>query len=615
MPQKDPADHSPANKRPEAGSAPELPAAVAKQFGLHHDEATTPEEPAPPIAQEISIVDDTKTDDAVKDIVSKEGDALLAVEDARAHGDAPKVRKGFWARIGHFFAAWWHSKPARWATIMVLLAVVSAVSVIPTARYAVLNTAGVRSSASVVVLDDTTQLPLKNVTVSIGSKSVQTNREGVAAFSDLRLGPASLKIQRIAFASHKQNVTIGWGSNPLGSFDLQATGIQYTIDITDYVTGKPVDGAEAASDEVNALSDKKGKITLTVEDTDITQLTAVINARGYRSEKVTLDANTAVASKVVLVPAQKDVFVSNQSGKYDVYAIDLDGKNRKLLLAGTGNENSANSLVVNPKGDKAVLVSNRDNMRDDDGFLLQALTIIDLNKGTSVTVDHAQQIQLVDWVGDRLIYRLTLAGASASNDQRNRLVSYNFDENSRIQLATANQFNTIISAQGLVYYAASSTDEQATLGLFRVKPDGSGKKRLSQDEIWTGLRTSYFTLNLQTPDGWQSYDLKTEQMAAQGAPANITTHTFVDNEKGESLWSEQRDGQGTLLLHDMDKNSDKVIKSQDGITYPYRWLSDEIVIYRVSTNGETADYAIGKNGGVPRKITDLSPSYGYVQIY
>lgn len=617
-----------------AGSAPELPHEVAKQYGLHHDipaaghtEATVPQgmtpapsdEEAPPASQSAedvqSTVDDPKTDAAVDDILTKEGDQLLAIQDGttpRPAVELPK-RRG----LKRLFVAWWRNKWARYITLALLLVVVVAVAAFPKTRYAVLNTAGVRSSASVVVLDNTTQLPLRNVAVTLGSQKTLTDHDGKATFKDLKLGDYRLTIKRIAFAPYSSKVTIGWGSNPLGSFKIKATGIQYAILVTDYLSGKAIKGAEAiTADDVVAQSDKNGKITLTVADTNATKLSVTVSAPNYRSERLELDAVSAASANIVLVQSQKDVFVSKLSGKYDVYTADIDGQNRKLLLAGTGNENATISLVVSPDGHQAALVSTRDNIRDDDGFLLQALTIINLDEGTGVTVDHAEQIQLVDWVGNRLIYRMTLSGASAANPQRNRLISYNYGSNARVQLATANQFNAIISTGGYVYYTVSATDPQATLGLFKVKADGSDRKRLSDTEIWTALRSNYETLSLQTPDGWTAFNIKSGQFSKINNPSNVVTHLFANNPKGDqSAWSEVRDGSGTLLLHDIDKNTDKTVVAMGGLTYPLRWISDKAIIYRVATGGETADYVVGTDSKVPHKITDVTLTYGYAEIY
>lgn len=629
-----------------AGSAPELPHDVAKQYGLRHEhqvqpvakslveipvtastenDGTTPkllpehtddedtsETGEPATASAKSIIDDSKTDAAVDDILAKESDQLLGIQSAEVPRPATVAK-----HKRNIFKAWWRNKWARWITILILLAAIAVVAVLPKTRYATLNFVGVRSSASVIVLDDTTQLPLKNVTVSLGNDKETTDRNGEAKFSGLKLGTYQLTIKRIAFASHTETVTIGWGSNPLGSYKLQATGTQYAILVNDFISGQAVAGAEATTnDQESAQSDKNGKIILTVADTSVTSLALTITADGYRSESVTLNAASAASTKVILVPAQKDVFVSKQSGTYDVYSADLDGANRKLLLKGTGNEGQNLSLVVSPDGTHAALVSTRDNQRDSDGFLLQALTLIDLKAATSVTVDHAEQIQFVDWQGNRLIYRTTLAGASAADPQRNRLISYDYNSNARLQLATANQFNAVISALGDIYYTVSSTDPHATLGLFKIRPDGSNRQRLTQDEIWTALRINYGVLALQTPNGWVNYNMQTSQSANTSAPANVTTYQFAENsQRSQSAWVDVRDGNGTLLLHDNSKNTDKTLHAQDGLTYPVRWLDDGMLIYRVANNSEVADYVIGTGGGVPHKIVDVTAAYGYAQIY
>ncbi|HEU4914193.1 MAG TPA: carboxypeptidase regulatory-like domain-containing protein [Candidatus Saccharimonadales bacterium] len=620
------------NRSNTAGSAPELPHEIAKEYGLHKEgvhptapKAKEQKDEAPKAAEQPhsketggqDATEDPKTDAAVDDILAKESDQLLAIQDGGVpHYTPPANKRGHWGKVGHFFAAWWQNKWARWITIIVMAAAIAVVFAIPKARYAVLNTVGVRSSASVVVLDNTTKLPLKNVTVTLDGKKVLTDREGKALFSDLRLGEYTLTIKRIAFAPHTQHVTIGWGSNPLGSFKIKATGIQYVLSVTDYVSGKPIAGAEAVSDENNALSDKDGKIILTVEDTDVTTLDISVSAPGYRPLASKLDAAVSTATSIVLVPAVKEVFVSNQSGRYDVYTVDLDGQNKKLVLAGTGNESSNISLAVSPDGKRAALVSTRDNLRDEDGYILQALTIINLDQGTGVTVDHAEQLQLIDWVGNRLVYRITLAGASAANGQRSRIISFDYDSNARIQLATANQFNAALSVDGIIYYAASSTDPEAALGLFKVKADGTSRKRFTQDEVWTALRANYTTLNLQTPDGWQALDIAGEQLAGISQPGNLENVPFITNPKGTvSLWSDIRDGKAMLFLHDIAKKTDKTLAVQDGMTQPMRWVSDELIIYRVTTNAETADYVVSTRGGSPHKLTDVSTTYGFAQIY
>lgn len=604
----------------EVRSAPELPHEVARHYGLHHLSSTakpkTPEPTSDTEPQVLPILDNPETEKAVDDIVAKESDDLLDLEVVAPTSEPQPVRRGFWKKAGHFFAAWWRNKWARWITIAIVAAAIGTIATIPNMRYAVLNTVGVRSSASVVVLDNATQLPLKNVTVTLNNRKVPTDINGVAKFAGLKLGPYQLDIRRIAFAPYSQKVNVGWGSNPLGTYNLQAVGTQYTIMVTDYLSGQPLEGAEAESDQGNALSDKAGKIVLTVEDTEVTSLTVKIHASGYRAESAILDAASALTSQQSLVPDQKAVFVSKQSGKYDVYAMDLDGKNVKVLLPGTGTEGDSMGLVTSPDNKQAALISQREGVRDADGYLLYSLTFINIASGVSTVVDRAQQIQPIDWIGTRFIYRTAVAGASAANAQRNRLISYDFGSNARVQLATANQFNLVMSVKGLIYFAASSTDPRATLGLFRIKPDGLARERLSDQEIWTGLRSSYNNLVLQTPNGWYTHVVGSKELVKTSVPASFNTYTFAANQAGDSdLWVDTRDGKGALMMQNTGNGQNVILTSQGGLTYPVRWAGENAIIFRVATSAETADYAISPNGGTPRKLTDVTPTYGFAQVY
>jgi len=630
------AENIPAASAGAVSTAPEVPHAIAKQYGLHKEPlhassktADTSAAQAAPAGQQpvtdsaqpdedtISALDarieSPETDAAVEDILSKESDQLLGIQTGEAL--PPPVQKPA-GRFKRFFRSWWRNKWARYSTIIIILLAIAAAAAIPDSRYAILNRCGVRSSASVIALDDTTQLPLKNVTISIDEQTAQTNRDGVAAVHNLKLGKHRLTVKRLAFAPYSQDITIGWGSNPLGKVSLKAVGSQYEILVKDFLSGKPIAGAEAESESVNALSDKNGKIVLTVSDTNITSLDIALNAPGYRTEKITLNGTVTQHTELAMVPSQKTVFVSKESGKYDVYSSDLDGRDKKLLLAGSGLEGNTISLAVSPDNSQAALVSTRDNLRDEDGYLLYALTFINVATGASVTVDHAQQLQLVDWLGTKLIYRSTSASASAANPARNRLVAYNYQANARTQLAAANQFNTVLSANGYVYYSVSSNDPNASLGLYRVKPDTSDRERLTDQEVWTGLRTGLNTISLQTPAGWFSFDLSSKKVQSSGAPANFTSFYFAADPKDtQKAWADTRDGKGVLLLKQNDSDQTKTLVVQPGLAAPLRWLNDQTLIYRVVTSSESADYAVSTEGGPPRKISNVSATYSYVQAY
>jgi len=605
----------------EPSSAPELPEEVANQVE-QPGSADQPTNESPTTANEPlwgSVdIDDPETSADVDSIVHEESDALL--EDKKSATKPPVTSTAAAkrpSRLRRAWRAWRSSRRAVWATAIAAGLAVLIAGVVPASRYFVLNTVGVRASTSVTVIDSGTQLPLKNVTVVIGPYEGSTNREGVATLRNVRLGSYKLSIKRLAFRSYDKPVTIGWGSNPLGPFSLDATGVRYVVIVADYLSGKPIDHAEVSNENVSALSDAHGKATLTMDSIDSDTLSITINAKGYRSDAAVLAANSPNPPAVLLVPAGKNVFVNHTNGRYDLYTSDLDGKNSQLLLAGSGNELADMSLVVSPDNTTAAWVATRDTLRDDDGFLLRSLTLVNLADGSYSIIDHAEQIELIDWIGDRLVYRSTIAGPSGASPQRNKLISYNTATKARLQLALANQFNTVIAARGTVYYATSSTDPEASLGLFSINPDGSERTRLSKDEIWTGLRTTYNTLSLQSPDGWREYNLRTKEFTDISAPPAITTYAFTDapTDTGESVWVGSQNNTTALLLYNLGHDTSRAVVAQPGITSPIRWLDGRRLIYRVATGNEIADYAVSLDGGQPHKIIDVTATYAYALSY
>jgi hypothetical protein len=592
-------------------TAPELPHHVAKEYGVHDLGHTAVDHAADTTdAQRDPLLDDAETDQAVDDITARESDALLEL-DAPAAPVAVPLKRGFWAACKRPFTWWWRHKWLRYITVIIIVTALATIAALPVTRYAVLNAVGVRSRASVIAVDQVSKMPLKNVRVTLAGKTVKTDVDGKAVFGNLRLGPTTLTVKRVAFAPVTEKVTVGWGSNPLGSYALTATGIQYPLLIVDYLSEKPVQGAEVVSDEANALADKKGNATITVDDTFDTTLPVTIQAAGYRTENLVLDAEASTPSKVLLVPAAKHAFVVKQNGKYDAYATDLDGKNRQLLLAGTGLENSNIGIAANHTGSRVALTSTRDNARDKDGYLLTTLTSIDTKTGTKTMVERGAQVQLLSWMGDRLVYRIAVAGASAANPGRYRIMSYNAVTNAKLQLASANEFTVSSTIRGFVYFAASSTDPKASMGLYRIKPDGTAKKQLFNKEIWTAIRMTYDAYVLQTPEEWYSYDLPSETVTTSTVPTAFADYAYSNNSnESASVFLDKPAGKTALILYDIKSTKKRTLVSQDGIVQPLHWAGDNAVVYRMAIGDETADYAISPDGGSPRKIADVFVTYG-----
>lgn len=517
-------------------------------------------------------------------------------------------------KLKRFFKDLWQNLKKRWGliigTIIILLVIVMA----PPSRYFVLNTVGVRSSASLKVLDESTSLPLKNVSVKLAETEVKTDNEGLVKFEKLKLGKTKLVIHKRAFAELSQDITLGWGSNPLSDQKIKPIGVQYSFDVADFLSDKPIEKAEAVSGEYSAFSDEKGHIILTIEQPGEESIEVSIKSVGYRDEPINQLTENKNTQKIAMVPARKHLFVSKRSGKYDVYKIDVDGKNEQLVLSGTGMERSDITLVPRPDKEMAVLVSSRDNARSKGGYLLSTLSLLDLTGEDLQTesITRSENIRIIGWSGDQLVYVKIIEGSSASTPERHRLVTFKTSTGESKELAKADYFNDIVMVGDTIYYAPSVALQNSQTALYSVNANGDNQKTIFNSEIWNIIRTDYDTLMFSVQNDWYEYDINTSKvLASSGAPANQSSRLYADNlDKKHSLWIDERDGKGVLIVYDIEAKSDTVLKSQSGMTYPITWLTNNTIIYRSFVGQEVADYVVNTEGGEPKKIKDVTNTNG-----
>lgn len=596
---------------------------TAKEVTKDQEASESPKlTPDTTIEQAEALVDELDTPDvsrAVDQIVAEESDKLLEAQDLEDElintSDDPAG-----SRVKRFFADIWASRGFRWAVVLLFLALVGGAAAWPDSRYAILNRAGVRVDASLQVIDQSSLQPLKGVQVRLADKSAKTDDNGKVVLSGLKLGPTLLSIDKPAFAPITEEVVLGWGSNPLDSKSITPVGSQYTFLITDFLSGKPITDAKANAGDADARADDKGLIKLTLDHNQTGKtLDVSIDAPDYRGEKVTLDLQSKQQISVKMAPSRKVVFVSKRSGKYDVYKVDADGKNEQLLLAGTGSEREDMLLAPHPKDEIVALVSTRDGHRNKDGYMLSSLFMIDVKTGTLRKVTESEQISLVGWSGDKLVYVQIAAGTSAANANRQRLMSYDYKQSDNKQLASTNYFNDVMVAGGKVYFAPSSTYQApgVVTALYRINPDGGGKQALIAAETWNIFRSNYEQLTFSTPSQWYAYNLKDPAPTKlDGAPANQSSRVYVDSPDGKmSLWVDNRDGKGVLIAYDIDKKTEKTLQTKSGLKQPVHWLNNTTLVYRVSTDQETADYALSLQGGEPVKIRDVTATGGVDKWY
>src|SRR6185437_11523818 len=93
-------------------------------------------------------------------------------------------------------------------------------------------------------------------------------------------------------------------------------------------------------------TDADGQATIVVP-ASVTQPVS-LKADGYLDTTATLQVTNpaADANTFSLVPSGRLYFLSNLSGKLDVVSTNLDGSDRKTVLAGTGSEDKNNTVLL-----------------------------------------------------------------------------------------------------------------------------------------------------------------------------------------------------------------------------------------------------------------------------
>lgn len=426
-----------------------------------------------------------------------------------------------------------------------------------------------------------------------------------------------MTVTKPAFADVSREITIGWGSNPQGELGLIATGTKYTFEVKNFLSGKPIEKAEAISGEASAKANEKGEIVLVVSE-DKQTVEAEISAENYRTEKISLKIGDESVKEIALVPSRKHAFVSNRNGNLDLYKIDIDGKNEEKILDGTGNEREEEiSILSHPSRNLVAFVSIRSDERTKEGEPIASLNIIDLDTNEVNEVVDSEIIQLVDFIDNKLVYIKTQPNAGLDDKRRHRLVAYDLDTKTEQELASTNYFNDVLAANGAIYYSPAEYKVNGAIGFYRIYPDGTGRVTILAEEAWNLFRVGYNQLNVAISEEWYQYNIETDQLnKLNGSPPTLKSRLYTSSPNGKkAAWTDIRDGKGVLLIYNIETGEDKVIQRQSGLSNPIVWIDEEHIVYRVATGSETADYAVNINGGEPKKIIDVTNTVGLDNFY
>jgi hypothetical protein len=539
-----------------------------------------------------------------------------AAPDPEAEPEAEQWREGPWSRFKH----WVGSTKGRVTLSVIVVLLASGGAIAGTdLRYPVVS-AFYKNQTDITVTDADTNQPLPNATVTLAGQSATTDNHGVAHLENLKLGYSTLGVAKKAYKSYQRQVLVPVLKPNIAPVKLISAGITLSFNVTDKISGKPLDDAEITASDVKAISkDGAGKLVLLPEQGKTAAVT--IEKDGYIKATLTVDNQaTAKPHDVTLTPEGKTYFFSNRSGKTDLYEANLDGSDAAVVLAGTGSETSDIGLlpsVSNPS--LMAIVSTREGKHNAQGNVISSLFLFDASSHKLTKLDDEVNFyNYRAWLDDTLVYEKPVPDCSV-------IKAYDATaKRSAVLVQKAAPACPVINGvyDGTLFYSLLN-GPSADRGLYAIQANGSSNKRLSETPAQQAYRntlntllTTYYDYSQAKPATWQSLNFKTLAVTkVDNAPANPVSIGYAESPNEQSvIFIDERDGKKDLYITLTDGKNERKLTNLGTVNQFVQWYSNKYVVFSVSSPTESALYAASVDGGTPVKIGDIyranSRTYG-----
>jgi len=537
-----------------------------------------------------------------------------------------------------------HKKFSIPIAVAVLLAALAAV---PLTRYLLAGTV-LQQSFPVVVLDAESGKPVSEATIRLAGKQATTDNEGRAEIRT-NVGRAKLEISKNHYQSAPYDVLVPI-KKPAAPFEakIKATGRQVPVTVLNTISKQPVTNATVAGADTEVKTGKDGKAVLVVP-ADQQELEVTITGEGFNKTSATLIVTTeeVEANTFTLTPSGKIYFLSNASGKIDVVKSNLDGADRQVVLAGTGQEERYNTVLLASRNWKYIaLISKRD------GGKHAKLFVIDTTAGDKlITADEGDaEFGIVGWSGDRLVYTVT-RDKQVWETKRQAIKSYHAPSNKLTTLdettATGTQNNSHYDYYGSVYvidetilyvknwgtrfYSEAHTLQNKQITFNSVRADGSQKSVVKGYVDPAPISSGYpFDRAIQTAlgefgeiyilhpgSGQAAIDTyKDGKVTASGLSVdefyNAGYPRYAVSPSGQkTAWNVYRDGKNLLFVGNSRGEDEKELGRSDEHVV-YGWFTDDYVLLTKKNSEMHIVPAANHNNdlGQSFKITDYyKPGY------
>lgn len=506
----------------------------------------------------------------------------------------------------------WYKRLSRrqkiWFSLLIIVVAGIATVALTDLRYRLLGLF-LKGQVQVSVVDSTTSKPLAGVQATIAQTQATSDSKGNIVLNRVQLGRHPLTLAKPGYQSFTDTVAVFIGHNNFGQVRLVSVGIPVSFKVTESIGNQPLVGATVSSGSDNELSAADGTVSLNLPPGD--QAQATVSLKGFTPQTLNVKLPPRGVVAVKLVPSVKDYFLSNRSGRMDLYQSNVDGSNQSILLAGTGKENSSTSILTSDDASIIALLSSREGQHTPGGDLLPMLYLVNPSSAQLTKISSDVGIALIGWVDHTLIYSTYASGTS-------RVLSYNANNGQTLQLAAAPNFAATELLDGRFYYSVD--DVGGEIGLYTILPNGADKRHIF-DQPANLTRTARSVITFSSSDNsvtsWYTYDDtgsgKLTKLA--GEPPLVEDRYLALNASGDQgAVVLVRDGRQEIYLTDSNGQNEKRLTTIGSVQFVQRWIDDNYLIFRVSNPTETADYIVNVTGGPAVKISDVYSGgsfYGY----
>ncbi len=527
----------------------------------------------------------------------------------------------------------WYGLRKKWTIPLSILLLILILAAIPFTRYGLAGTVR-KDNIELKVTDATANTPVSGATVHIGNLSAETDSAGEATLHGVKAGSHSVTITKNYYQPSTVKILAPiFSQKAIPEFQLTATGRQVKIEVTNLIDKTALSNVNIRFTDTSAKTDKTGSATVVLPVGEATQ-GATLSLPGYNDARVTVKvSNDKIQdNQFSLTPAGEIYFLSNLSGKIDVAKTNLDGSGRQTVLAGTGNEDDRNTVLLASRDWKYLALLSRRAGNTPTLYLINTT-----NDGLTAIDTGSSDFNLAGWVNGDFVYTVTRDNLQPWQPGQQIIKSYDpvakklttLDQTSASGTSpfdyTAQHIGNVYGNDGKVYYTkswngtspAGLADKQATFN--SINTDGSGKTAIKSFSLKPNSTDTAINLSAQLvgPDKTELYFFDSAsdnfysysggQVAADKTetPDNFYNSfyaTYLLSPSGnKTFWSEPRDGKNTLFTGDQNGQNPKQIATLSDYS-PYGWYTDSYLL--VSKNSSEL-YIMAKDGSqTPVKISD-----------